>query len=278
MHTTLISTTDLSSHLSDSHWAVIDCRFDLTQPDWGNADYQKSHIPGAIYAHIDHDLAGPVTPETGRHPLPDVTVLAQRLSRWGIDSGTQVVVYDTTGGSFAVRLWWLLRFLGHPAVAVLNGGFTKWQNEGRPTASGIETRQPAKFIPHPDWSMIADADEVERIRQNTQYVLIDARAPERFSGAVEPIDPIAGHIPGAVNRFHGLNLAKDGTFQSPEDLHTQFTELIGDTPPDHVVVYCGSGITSIHHLLAMEIAGLPGARLYPGSWSHWIRDRKRPIS
>lgn len=278
MYSTLISTSDLQPHLTDEDWAIVDCRFDLAKPDWGQVSYQDSHIPGAVYAHMDRDLAGAVTSESGRHPLPDINTFSQRLGDWGIGNDTQIIAYDTTGGSFAVRLWWLLRLAGHQAVAILDGGFPKWQKEGRPTASGIETRPPAKFEPHPDLSRVVDAAEVERIRQNPDYCLIDARAPERYRGEQEPIDPVAGHIPGAVNRFHALNLTPDGTLLPAETLRTQFQSLIGDVPPDRVVVYCGSGITSIHHLLAMEIAGLPGARLYAGSWSHWIRDRKRPIS
>ena len=278
METTLISTSELQPHLTDENWAIVDCRFDLARPEWGFGEYQKSHIPGAIYAHIDKDLAGPVTPVSGRHPLPDIDAFVRRLEAWGIGDETQVVAYDTSGGSFAVRLWWLLRWLGHPAVAVLDGGFPKWEAEGRPTTVGIETRPPAEFHPSPDWSIIATADEVDRIRQDPDYLLIDARAPERYRGEVEPIDPVAGHIPGAINRFYGLNLGPDGTFLPPEALRRQFQQLIGSIPPDHVVVYCGSGVTSIHHLLALELAGLPGPRLYAGSWSEWIRDPKRPVA
>jgi thiosulfate/3-mercaptopyruvate sulfurtransferase len=277
MFNTIISTDELSKHLADLGWVIIDCRFDLAKPDWGFTSYQESHIPGAIYAHIDRDLAGPITPETGRHPLPDVDVMAQQLGRWGIGADTQVVVYDTMGGAFAVRLWWQMRFLGHAQAAVLDGGFPKWQRQGRPTTTGIENRTPAQFIPHPDWSMIVDAKEVERIRQDPAYRLVDARAPERYRGEREPIDPVAGRIPGAINRFHGLNLSPEGVLLPPDTLRAQFHELVGDTPPENVIVYCGSGVTSIHHILAMEVAGLPGARLYPGSWSEWIRDPKRPI-
>ena len=278
LYTTIISTEDLAQHISDPSWAIVDCRFDLAKPDWGFASYQEAHVPGAVYAHLDRDLSGPVTPETGRHPLPQVNVITQRLEGWGIGDQTQVVVYDASGGSFAVRLWWQLRFLGHIAAAVLDGGFPKWQREDRPVVFGVESRPPAHFTPRPNPVLVASADEVERIRQDAQYRLVDARAPERFHGEREPIDPIAGHIPGAVNRFHGSNLDKEGTFLPPDRLRSQFQELLGNTPPENVVVYCGSGVTSIHHILAMELAGLPGARLYAGSWSEWIRDEKRPIS
>jgi thiosulfate/3-mercaptopyruvate sulfurtransferase len=277
MFKTTISTDELSNHLDDPTWAIVDSRFDLAKPDWGVNSYQEAHIPGAVYAHLDHDLAGPVSAQTGRHPLPDIETMTHRLGNWGIAKDTQVVVYDSTGGAYAVRLWWSLRFLGHTRAAVLDGGFPKWQREGRPVASGVERRTPAQFISHPDWSMIVDAEEVERIRQDPAYRLVDARAAERYRGEREPIDPIAGRIPGAVNRFHGMNFSSEGIFLPPEVLRMQFNELVGATPPENVIVYCGSGVTSIHHILAMEIAGLPGARLYPGSWSEWIRDPHRPI-
>ncbi len=276
MYTTIISTGELATHLNDSGWVIIDCRFDLAKPEWGFSAYQEMHIPGAGYAHMDHDLSGPVTPQTGRHPLPDVDVMAQRLGNWGIGPGTQVVVYDNAGGAFADRLWWLLRFLGHRQAAVLDGGFPKWQRESRPVASGVERRPPATFLPCPDRSMVVSAGEVERIRQDPAYLLVDARAAERYRGEQEPIDPVAGHIPGAVNRFHGLNLSPQGVFLSPEVLRAEFDALVGDTSPENVIVYCGSGVTSIHHILAMELAGIPGARLYAGSWSEWIRDPERP--
>lgn len=278
MFTKIVSTQELADHLLDPDWVIIDCRFDLAKPDWGQQSYLEAHIPGAAYAHLDRDLAGPVTSETGRHPLPKIEDMTRRFENWGIRPTSQVVVYDTAGGAFADRLWWLLRFLGHRAAAVLDGGFGKWQHENRPVAAGPETIEPGLFHPNPDWSMVVDASDVERIRQDPAYRLIDARAPERYRGEREPIDPVAGHIPGAVNRFHGANLAPDGTFLPPQNLREQFDVLIGQTLPENVVVYCGSGVTSIHHILAMELAGLPGARLYVGSWSEWIRDKKRPIS
>lgn len=279
MHSILLSTEELATHLADADWVIVDCRFDLAKPGWGFEQYQQAHIPGSVYAHLDHDLSGTVTPQTGRHPLPEIDVLMSRLESWGIGNDTQVVVYDSSGGAFAGRLWWLLRFLGHRAVAVLDGGIQKWQRENRQLASGIETlRAPAHFTSHPDGSMAVDTGQVESIRQDLAFRLVDARSAERFRGENEPIDPVAGHIPGAINRFHGMNLAPDGTFLAPDVLRQQFRELIGDTPAERVVVYCGSGVTSIHHLIAMELAGLHGAKLYPGSWSEWIRDRKRPIS
>lgn len=275
---TIISAEEVALHLENPDWVFIDCRFDLKDPSWGFQNYQQMHIPGAVYAHLDHDLSGPITPNSGRHPLPDIQTITTRLSEWGINQQKQVIVYDTAGGAFACRLWWQLRFLGHWRVAVLDGGFHIWQQSGYPIATGIEVPSPAQFIPQVHWNMVTNADEVEQIRQDSNYRLIDARAPERYRGEVEPIDPIAGHIPGALNRFHSDNLGPDGMFLSPAQLRAHFNALIDNIPTDRVIVYCGSGVTSVHHILAMEIAGLPGARLYAGSWSEWIRDPNRPIA
>ncbi len=274
----LVSASELLPNINNSSWAVIDCRFDLLQPEWGILEYEKSHIPGAIYAHLDRDFSSPITPQTGRHPLPDIQEMAKRLGQWGIGQDTQVVVYDTTGGSYASRIWWMLRFLGHTRVAIFDGGLRNWVEKHLPLSTGIETRKPTIFTPKVNWSMLVDAEVVEKLRQDPAYLLIDARAPERFRGEKEPIDPIAGHIPGAVNRFHGLNLAADGTFLPIEDLQRQFNSLLDGKSADHVIVYCGSGVTSCHHILAMELAGLNGAKLYAGSWSEWIRDHNRPIA
>jgi len=276
LFSSLVTTDILAEHLNDPGWILIDCRFDLQSPDWGWEDYQKNHIPGAVYARLDHSLSSPVTSSTGRHPLPIPAKLIKTFSTWGIDATKQVVVYDTVGGSFAARLWWLLRYYGHTRVAVLDGSFPKWITEHRPTRNGIENHAPAIFVGTPDPSMVADAEVVNSIRQNTAHRLIDARNQNRFLGINEPVDAVAGRIPGAVNRFHGLNLNDNGTFLSPEDLRIGFEGILGSVKPEHVIVYCGSGVTSCHHLLAMEYIGMKGARLYPGSWSEWIRDPDRP--
>ncbi len=277
-YTTLVETQELAEHLSDPQWVIVDCRFDLQNTGLGFEQYQQGHIPGAVYAHMDHDLSGPKTPATGRHPLPDPETFIRTLSTWGIDSTKQVVVYDAAGGSYAVRLWWMLRFFGHDAAALLNGGLPLWEREGRPLASGVETNPPAVFTGQMHPEMLVTTEEVEQIRLDPTYLLVDARSAERFRGEVEPIDPVAGHIPGAVNRFHGKNLGAHGMLKPAAQIRQEFQALLGKTDPHHVVVYCGSGVTSIHHLLAMELAGLSGARLYLGSWSEWIRDPERPVT
>jgi thiosulfate/3-mercaptopyruvate sulfurtransferase len=277
--TNLITTGELSEY-GKPDWVIIDCRFDLSKPDWGFQSYQEGHLPDAIYAHLDHDLSGEITQQTGRHPLPDPEVFAEKLTAWGIQADKQVVVYDLTGGSFAGRLWWMLRYCGNFQVALLDGGYSTWLHENRPIQTGIykPARASIPFIPVIQTEMMVTTGEVERIRQDPGYLLIDARAPQRFSGETEPIDPVAGHIPGAVNRFHAKNLRSEGVFESPAVLRAEFAQLLQDTPPENVVVYCGSGVTSCHHLIAMEVAGLKGARLYAGSWSEWIRDPARPIA
>lgn len=277
-YTTIISTETAAAHLADPAWAFIDCRFDLLKPEWGQKEYERAHLPGAVYADLNQDLSGPVMPQTGRHPLPEPGAIMARFSAWGIAVETQVVVYDTAGGSIAARLWWLLRYYGHPAVAVLDGSWQKWQTEGRPVRSGRETRQAVRFegAPHPE--MWVTTAEVEAMRQDPAYRLVDSRAPARFLGEQESIDPVAGHIPGAVNRFQGDNLGPDGTFLSPDKLKAAFTALLGGVPIANAIVYCGSGVTGCHNLVAMEYAGLDSARLYPGSWSEWIRDPKRPVA
>jgi thiosulfate/3-mercaptopyruvate sulfurtransferase len=273
---TLISTAQLFAHLDDENWVIIDCRHDLSKPEWGQQEYQNGHIPGAIFAHLDHDLSGPISPQTGRHPLPQMDQIANRLGSWGIGNDTQVIVYDTSGGAFASRLWWQLRFLGHNQVALLNGGYTQWAKDGYPVSQSIKKHPERKFMLNPNWEMLVETPFIEKIQQDPAFLLVDARAPERYRGEKEPIDPVAGHIPTAANRFHGLNLGADGLFLPAEVLHSQFTSLLNDTPLDHVIVYCGSGVTSCHHILALEVAGLPGARLYAGSWSEWIRNPNHP--
>ena len=274
---TLISTSVLAAHLDDPAFCVIDCRYKLDDEGWGEREHASAHIPGAAYAHLGHDLAGPKTGTNGRHPLPDSRTLAQTFGRLGVTSGVQVVAYDQDSGMYASRLWWLLRWLGHDAVAVLDGGFAKWRAEQRPTASGPERHDAREFAGAANAAMALDAAHVASLVGAAEWQLVDARAPERYRGDSEPIDKVGGHIPGAANHFFQWNLAEDGTFRSPEQLRERVRQSIGNAPADHVVCYCGSGVTACHNLLAFEHAGLTGAKLYPGSWSEWSSDPARSV-
>ena len=256
---------------------IVDCRFKLDDERWGEGEYAASHIPGAVYADLNRDLSGRATGTNGRHPLPDPHVLAQTFGRLGITSGVQVVAYDQDNGIWASRLWWLLRWMGHDAVAVLDGGFAKWTAEGRPATSGEERRAPREFTGTPRGQMAVDVAAVASRVGSREWRLVDARAPERYRGESEPIDRTPGHIPGAVNHFFGGNLAGDKTFRTPEELRAQFNASLGGTSPDHVICYCGSGVTACHNLLALEHAGLKGGKLYVGSWSEWSSDPTRPV-
>jgi len=274
--TTLVSADRLTQHLHDPQWVVFDCRFALTRPESGRQAYAKAHIPGARYAHLNEDLSGAVTPGSGRHPLPDPAVLERRLGQWGVDRGKQVVVYDDSFGSMAVRLWWLLRWLGHDAVALLDGGFPSWAKQGRELSAEIPVVRPAEFHPAPDDSLWVDSGAVlEAVRKNA--VIVDARAEERFSGFIEPLDKVAGHIPGSINSPVEDNLDLRGYFLSAQELRARYASLLQGARPAEVIHMCGSGVTACHNLLALEIAGMPGGKLYVGSWSEWITDPSRPI-
>lgn len=264
----LISTQEVARRLGDPSLVVVDVRHDLALPEhWGEERYREGHLPRAQFVHVDRDLSAPKTGRNGRHPLPSPDAAAALFSRLGIDASKHVVVYDQNSGMFASRMWWMLRWLGHEAVALMDGGIEKWVREGRPVTTDVETPSPATFTPR-EAATTVDADEVAEALQGKQ-VLVDARAPERFRGETEPLDPIAGHIPGARNRPWGNNVNADGTFKSADALRREFAKLLGDAPLDEVVHYCGSGVSACHNLLAMEVAGLPGTRLYPGSWSEW---------
>jgi thiosulfate/3-mercaptopyruvate sulfurtransferase len=277
-YTTLISTNELALQLTDPDWAICDCRFALAEPERGRRDYVREHIPGAIYTHLNEDLAGPIIPGvTGRHPLPAVEAAAQQFARRGIDDRVQVVVYDDSGGDIAARLWWMLRWLGHAAVAVLDGDWRKWKTEGRAVRNGAESRTARVFVPRPRSDMLVTTAEIERKRQEAGYKLLDSRTPERYRGEREPIDPIAGHIPGAISAPYPDNLNSDGTFRSDEELRARFTALLGDTPAEQTAFYCGSGVTAAQNILALQHAGLGEAKLYAGSWSEWITNPHRPI-
>lgn len=278
MFNTLIRTEELARRLGEADVVVCDVRHDLARADtWGEAQYREAHVPGAVFVHLDRDLSGAKTGTNGRHPLPMPQAAAATFARLGIGPGTQVVAYDQGQGMFAARLWWMLRWLGHEAVAVLDGGFAKWKAEGRTIASGNEAPRAADFaIRHV--TPTVDASGIMASLPRGALALIDARAPERFRGETEPLDAVAGHIPGARNRPYTQNLAADGTFKQPSLLRSEFATLLADVSPDLVVHQCGSGVTACHNLLAMEIAGFAGTRLYPGSWSEWCADPERPVA
>ena len=274
-YNTLISSETLNQHLNQSDWVIIDCRFSLANTKQGKNAYQHGHIPNARYAHLDHDLSSRITPFTGRHPLPDFRVLVEKLGHWGVSNHTQVIVYDDAGGAFAGRLWWMLRhWLGHEKVAVLDGGIQAWQTYFS-LVTTLSQIKPTTFRPYLNDTQWLTARQVQNALAQKKIYLIDARTPERYRGEVEPIDFVAGHIPYALNRPFQSNLDKSGLFLSVEKLRSQFQTLIGNTSPDNVVHYCGSGVTACHNLLAMEYAGLSGSKLYAGSWSEWIRNQNR---
>lgn len=276
---TIISPAELALHLDDPDWVIVDSRFKLADPNKGRADYETAHIPGAVYAHLDTDLSGPIVKGvTGRHPLPSVEKATDVFSQLGIGAGIQVVAYDDMAGSLAAgRVWWLLRWLGHEMVAILDGGWQAWVRSGYPVRSGNETRSGCGFTPQPRNDLIVSADEVDAMRQDPTYRVLDARSADRYRGENEVIDPIPGHIPGAISAPYADNLKPDGTFQEKDDLEARYTRLLGEVPAKRVVCYCGSGVTATHDILAMIMAGLGEARLYAGSYSEWITDPKRPV-
>ena len=274
-HTTLISVSDLAQHLDDPAFVIFDCRHELTNPEFGTTAYAQSHIPGARFAHLDRNLAAPLTGRNGRHPLPVPKVFAEWLSRMGVSNDNQVIGYDNAGGVYASRLWWMLRWIGHKNVAVLDGGWQAWIEAGHPVTAEVPTPRPAKVTVNVQETPV-DAKYVLDNLQSPALVLIDARANDRFRGQNETIDPVGGHIPGAMNRFFKDNLTAQGLFKSPQQLRDEFRLLLDTVTPEKIVSQCGSGVTACHNLLAMEIAGLRGGRLYPGSWSEWIADPARP--
>ena len=278
MHTTLVAPATLAQHLHDPAWAILDIRHDLARPErWGEDQYRAGHLPGAVFLHLDRDLSAPKTGHNGRHPLPSPATAAATFARAGIGPATQVVVHDQNNGMYASRAWWMLRWLGHRAVALLDGGFDRWVREGYPVTTAIPQPGAASFVPGA-LLPVADVDEVWSSLDRGSLTIVDARAPERFRGETEPMDPVAGHIPGARNRPYTANLAADGTFKDAATLKREFDELLRDTPTARVVHQCGSGVTSCHNLLAMAIAGFPETRLYPGSWSEWCADPARPVA
>lgn len=276
--TTLVDTDTLFRQLDDSCWIVFDTRFVLSDADAGERAYAAGHIPGARYANLDKDLSAPQATNSGRHPLPNPGTLAEKLGQWGVDKNKQVVIYDDACGAMAARLWWLMRWLGHEAVAVLDGGLHKWQDEGKPLTTMTPNISPSHFFPEISDDMCVTADQVEAMLNNMSGQLIDARAAKRFRGEQEPLDKVAGHVPGAVNLPYAENINIDGKFKPAEILRDRYLNALKDVKPTDVVHMCGSGVTACHNLLAMEHAGLSGSKLYAGSWSEWIMDNRRPVA
>jgi thiosulfate/3-mercaptopyruvate sulfurtransferase len=282
MYSTLIESAELAAHSSDTDWTVLDCRFELGRPEWGGSVYAEGHVPNAIYAHLDRDLSSPVTATTGRHPLPLVEAFVAALGSWGIDENVQVVAYDQSNGAYASRLWWLLRWVGHFRVAVLNGGFAAWQQAGLPVSKQPGVRQPRRFTPNRAQAGVVSTVELEKLLAAGQLTtggraLIDARSADRFAGENETVDPVAGHVPGARNHPFAHNLDAQGRFLPAHVLRSKWLETLQAQAPATAIAMCGSGVTACQNLLALEVAGLPGAQLYAGSWSEWIRDAARPI-
>jgi thiosulfate/3-mercaptopyruvate sulfurtransferase len=271
MHTTLVSTQQLADHLKA--WRVFDCRHDLMKPELGEQQYRQSHIPGALFAHLDRDLSAPKNGKNGRHPLPELEAFVRWMGAQGLRSSDQIVCYDAANGSTAARLWWMLRWVGHQKVAVLDGGLAKWMKEGRPVDSVVPQFKPTSY---PGKRSLVALDAPSLHKNLKGAVLVDARAPARWRGEQEPIDPEAGRIPGARNRFNMENLQPDGTFKPSEQLKLEWEAAMGGGTPSELIHYCGSGVAACHNLLAMEVAGLTGGKLYPGSWSEWIADPARP--
>lgn len=275
--TTLVDAATLAAHLDDPNWLIVDVRHQLADPAYGERSYAEAHIPGAVFLHCDRDLSGPTTGTNGRHPLPDAEKLARRLGEIGIGAQTQVVVYDDAQGMIAGRLWWLLRWLGHDQVAVLDGGLQAWKAaSGALTAAVLPTR-PANFVAR-ICDRCVDTNYVQAFLATSRMHLVDARSPDRYRGENETLDPVGGHIPGAVNRFFQQNLQADGRFKPAAELRAEWLAVLAGALPEQVVHQCGSGISACHNLLAMEIASLPGSRLYGGSWSEWCANSERPVA
>jgi thiosulfate/3-mercaptopyruvate sulfurtransferase len=277
MEKILVSPEELARHLDDPQWIVFDTRHDMGDVGKGRRAYAAGHIPGAYFLHVDEDLSGAKTGRNGRHPLPDLETFASKINACGVTPQAHVVVYDDLAGNFAVRLWWMLRWLGHERVALLDGGFPLWEKEGRPVTKDVPAPRKGAFVPRPHPGSTVDVQFVERFREDPSMKLVDARAENRFAGQQETIDPVAGHVPGAVNRFWKKNLTPDDRFKAPAELRREFDALLAGMAPSQAVHMCGSGVTACHNIFAMELAGLPGARLYPGSWSEWCSDPNRPM-
>ena len=278
MHTTLVTPAEVARHLDDPGWTILDVRHDLMHPErWGEDQYRAAHLPRAVFLHLDRDLSAPKTGRNGRHPLPSPYHAAATFARAGAAAPAQVVVNDQPRGMYASGAWWMLRWLGHRAVALLDGGFDRWVREGRPVTADVPSPVETSFTPAKPLA-IADAREILGSLPTRALTVLDVRSAERYRGEAEPIDPVAGRIPGALNRPYTANLDARGHFKDAATLRHEFEHLLGDTPPTKVVHQCGSGVSSCLNVLAMAVAGYPDTRLYPGSWSEWVADPTRPVA
>jgi thiosulfate/3-mercaptopyruvate sulfurtransferase len=279
-YTTLISAAELAQHVLKPDWIVLDCRHDLANPAAGRIAYDAGHIPNAQFANLDTQLSdktpGPNGEFRGRHPLPEREAFIETLRGWGINHSSQVVAYDAQGGIFAARLWWMLRWVGHEAVAVLDGGLPAWMTAGMRLSTGTASRIRGDITVRPSLASVVSVNDIVRNLSEASCHVVDARAPDRYRGENETLDPVGGHIPGAKNRFFKNNLGTDGYFKPANQLRTEFESVIAT--PGETIMQCGSGVTACHNLLAMEIAALSGAALYPGSWSEWCADPSRPVA
>ena len=279
--TTIISTDELEKRFQKSNWVIFDCRSHLTDHDAGLKAYQSGHIPNSIFCNLETDLSSPITASTGRHPLPDFNEFIKKLGNWGVDNQTQVIAYDDVAGAFSARLWWQIRTFGHNKVAVLDGGIPQWIKEGKALQQGLPTITAKTFVPNIDNNTWLNTEQIKANLEAQTFTILDARTPERYRGESEPIDTVAGRIPNSLNRAFQLNLGEDGLFLNADELKKQFESIIKKTPnksANDIVHLCGSGVTACHNMLAMEIAGLTGSKLYVGSWSEWIRDKNHPVA
>ena len=278
MYTTYISAKELKDNLGKDNWVIIDCRFSLANTEAGQTAFNEAHIPGAVYAHLDNDLSGPIIPgETSRHPLPTIEDFVKKCRSWGIENSSQVVLYDNNGGMIASRLWWMLNWVGHNRVAVLDGAWDAWLAADMPVSNEKPEVQKSEFRASLNTELLVEVEEVESIRQDASFVLIDSRANKRYRGEVEPLDPIAGHIPGAVNAPNSEVIGAEAKVLDKEALKAHFDPIIEEKSMEKVVFYCGSGVSACRNILAMQHAGYGMAKLYAGSWSEWITDPERPI-
>ena len=278
MQSILVAPEELAQHLDDPEWVVFDTRHDLAHRETGREAYAEGHIPGAYFLHIDEDLSAPKTGTNGRHPLPDLQAFAERVNRCGVHPGTRVVAYDDAGGGYAVRLWWMLRWLGHERTALLDGGWPLWLREKRPVTKEVPPPRAGSFVPRPHLGATVDVHYVARFAKDPSVKVVDARAAARYGGMQETIDPVAGHVPGAINRFWQRNLDPSGRFKDPAELREEWLDLLEGAEVSRTVHMCGSGVTACHNLFALELAGLGEGRLYAGSWSEWCADRARPVA